>query len=315
MTTAQTPQPVNMAGKTVDAPAIMVGDSYTYESENISNSKLSYVATREVTAIDDNRLTLVTTNVKSGSKRTSYYDRVWGYLGSGSGNNDGVSFSPALKYLDFPLNVGKKWTAYSTETDKKTGHQRQHTINGTVEGWEKVQVPAGEYDALKIVLKTEVKDADNVSPGTDVSWYVPALRRSVKSELSGLDVSTGGVEKRIVRLLSYHIDYTSKSISPDTANKSLMQHDSKIGVSKDNNEIDQRNKNHSIINRVEESKRIEADQMRQKDQKKVTDGGGTSAFVMQHKEENSKQLKADTKGSETKSSQEIEPILPPKPKY
>ena len=63
----------------------------------------------------------------------------------------------------------------------------------------------GEFEALKIVLKTEVKDGDKVSPGSDVSWYVPALRRSVKSELSGLDVSTGIVEKKIIRLLSYHV--------------------------------------------------------------------------------------------------------------
>jgi hypothetical protein len=93
----------------------------------------------------------------------------------------------------------------SIETDKKTGRQRQHTIIGIVEGWEKVVVPAGEFEALKIVLKTEVKDGDKVSPGTDASWYVPALRRSVKSELIGLDVSTGLEEKKTVRLLSYHI--------------------------------------------------------------------------------------------------------------
>ena len=204
-TPAQVPPSVDMAVKMIDAPTIKVGDSYTFETENISNSKLNYVATREVSAIEGNRLTMVTTNAKSGSKRTTYYDRAWGYLGSGSSDNDGVSFLPALKYLDFPLSIGKKWTMQSIETDKKTGRQRQHTIIGIVEGWEKVVVPAGEFEALKIVLKTEVKDGDKVSPGTDISWYVPALRRSVKSELIGLDVSTGLEEKKIVRLLSYHI--------------------------------------------------------------------------------------------------------------
>jgi hypothetical protein len=133
------------------------------------------------------------------------HSSAWGYLGSGSSDNDGVSFSPALRYLDFPLNVGKKWTAQSIETDKETKHQRRHTINGTVVGWEKVQVPAGEFEALKIVLNTEVKDADKASSGTDVSWYVPALRRSVKSELAGHDMSTGQEEKKIVRLISYRV--------------------------------------------------------------------------------------------------------------
>ena len=204
-TTAQVPTSDATTEQSVGAPAIMLGDSYTFEVENTLDRELSYVATRKITAIDGDRLTVLTTNLKSSRERTTYYDRAWGYLGSGSGVNDGVSFSPSLKYYDFPLSVGKKWTAQSIETDKKTGHQRQHTIIGTVEGWEKVQVPAGKFEALKIVIKTVVKDDDKISPGTDVSWYVPALRRSVKSELTGLDVSTGREEKKIVRLLSYHI--------------------------------------------------------------------------------------------------------------
>ena len=196
---------VQSTDKKIDVPAIKVGDSYTFETENITNQKLSYVATRVVAAIEGNRLTIVTTNAKSGNKRTNYYDRAWGYIGSGLGDKEGVIFSPPLKYLDYPLNVGKKWVAQSVETDKKTGRQRQHAVSGTVVGWEKISVPAGVFDALKIVLHTEVKDGENVSPGTDISWYVPSLRRSVKSELTGLDSATGMQEKKIVRLLSYQL--------------------------------------------------------------------------------------------------------------
>jgi hypothetical protein len=205
------PSSYTATANTVAAPTIKVGYSYTFETENTSDSKLNFVATREITYIDKNRMTVVTTNAKTGSKRNSYYDTAWGYLGSGTSDKAGVSFLPALKYLDFPLSVGKKWTAQSVETDKKTGRQRQHTLYGTVEGWEKVQVPAGEFDALKIVLKTELKDADNISTGSDVSWYVPALQRSVKSELTGQDTTTGREEKRIARLISYNVPTVTKT--------------------------------------------------------------------------------------------------------
>jgi hypothetical protein len=205
------PSSSTATANTVAAPTIKVGYSYTFETENTSDSKLNFVATREITNIDKNRMTVVTTNAKTGSKRNSYYDTAWGYLGSGTSDKAGVSFLPALKYLDFPLSVGKKWTAQSIETDKKTGHQRQHTLYGTVEGWEMVQVPAGEFDALKIVLKTELKDADNISTGSDVSWYVPALHRSVKSELTGQDTTTGREEKRIARLISYNVPTVTKT--------------------------------------------------------------------------------------------------------
>ncbi|MBF0205033.1 MAG: hypothetical protein HQK67_12190 [Desulfamplus sp.] len=201
--------------KTVEAPTVKVGDSYKFETENISNTKLSYISVREITAINGNRMTVVTTNEKSGNKRTNYYDLAWGYLGSGVDGKDGVSLSPALKYLDFPLSVGKKWTAQSVETNNKTKNQRYHTINGTVEGWEKVSVPAGEFDALKIVLQTEVKDGDKVNIGNDISWYVPALKRSIKSELTGKDASTGVEEKKNIRLLSYHVEPDYDEDNPD----------------------------------------------------------------------------------------------------
>jgi tetratricopeptide (TPR) repeat protein len=201
-------------GKPVGAPKLKVGDSYTFEVENTSDRKLSYVVTRKITAINGNRMTVEATVDKDGSKRSTYYDRAWGYLGSKSGGNDGVSFSPALKYFDFPLSVGKKWTAHSTETNEKTRHKRHHTISGTVEGWEKVQVPAGDFEALRVFLKTEVKEGDKVSAGTDISWYVPALHRSVKTELTGLDPATGGEEKKIIRLLSYQIQRQENNSPP-----------------------------------------------------------------------------------------------------
>lgn len=202
---SQPPAPVSESSESIDPPAVSVGDCYTFEVENASDSKLNYTLTRRVTAIERNRITVETHNDKYIRKRNTFYDLDLGYLGSESADKDPVSFSPALKYFDFPLTVGKKWTASSVETTRKTGRKRHFTLRGAIEGWEKINVPAGEFEALKIIIKTEIKDGNNVSSGTDISWYVPQLHRSVQTELTGPDATGGKEEKKILRLTSYHV--------------------------------------------------------------------------------------------------------------
>lgn len=199
------PAPVSRPSDSIDLPVLSVGDCYVFDVENVSDSKLNYTLIRTITAIDGSRITVETHNEQYFRKRKTFYDLNLGYLGSESADKDVISFSPPLKYFDFPLTVGKKWTAASVETAQKTGRKRYFTIHGTIEGWEKVKVPAGEFDALKIILKTDIKDGDTVSTGTDISWYVPSLHRSVRTELIGRDAASGKEEKKILRLTSYHI--------------------------------------------------------------------------------------------------------------
>jgi hypothetical protein len=191
--------------RSIALPPIQVGDRYTYESETLGSGQAAYQTLREVTAMDGDRVTVAVTPVKGGATRQTYYDRAWNFLGSGATPQEGVSFTPALKYLDFPLVVGKQWNARSMEINYKTQRQREFKVTGVVEGWERVEVPAGSFEALKIVLKTEIVDGDQHSYNTDVSWYAPSVRRTVKSELTGQDASSGTEERKVVRLIAYHL--------------------------------------------------------------------------------------------------------------
>lgn len=176
--------------RSIALPLIQVGDRYTYESETLGSGQAAYQTLREVTAMDGDRVTVAVTPAKGGATRRTYYDHAWNFLGSGATPQEGVSFTPALRYFDFPLVVGKQWNARSMEINHKTGRQREFKVTGVVEGWERVEVPAGSFESLKIVLKTEIVDGDQRSFSTDVSWYAPSVRRTVKSELVGQDASS-----------------------------------------------------------------------------------------------------------------------------
>jgi hypothetical protein len=193
----------------INSPNINIGDRYTYETEATdSNGKVTTsTSIREVTAIDGDRVTVTATGGKSGKVRTLIYDRSWNIVETGTSPNLGVIYSPAIKYFDFPLTVGKKWTNTSTETDKKTGKTRQHIVNGEVIGWDNYLT--GTYqgkklDALKIRLETEVLDGEKKSTGIDTSWYIPAIGRTGKSEIQGEDAE-GRKEKKSTKVTDIHL--------------------------------------------------------------------------------------------------------------
>src|SRR5262249_16810071 len=114
--------------------------------------------------------------------------------------------APPLTYFAFPLYPGKTWEQTSQETNIKTGAVREHTLSATVGDWEEVTVPAGTFRALKITLQTELLDrtTGQKSIGTDISWYVPNLRRSVKSDTSSQNFQ-GQQERQIIQLLQYDV--------------------------------------------------------------------------------------------------------------
>ena len=190
--------------KTVEAPIINVGDKYTYETDSTdSNDKTTTsTQTREITAINGDRVTVTVTSGKTGKARTLIYDRSWNLLETGDTPTAGLIYKPAIQYFDFPLTVGKKWKALSEDTDKKTGKSRQYIINAEVWGWDEIIVGADKFDALKIIISSEVLDGDKKSTGMDISWYAPSIGRTVRSELSGEDAE-GRRDKKTVVLSSF----------------------------------------------------------------------------------------------------------------
>jgi hypothetical protein len=90
------------------------------------------------------------------------------------------------KALSFPLEVGKRWRYASNWVFKAKGSNGSSIVDVVVIGHEKVTVPAGEFDAFKLLAKGSLSGVSPINSQyagetTTTYWYAPAARTIVKS--------------------------------------------------------------------------------------------------------------------------------------
>ena len=90
------------------------------------------------------------------------------------------------KALSFPLEIGKQWRFASDWVFKVTGSKGTSIVDVEVVGHEKVSVPAGDFEAFKLISKGNVrgistKNSQIEAEVTATYWYAPAARAIVKS--------------------------------------------------------------------------------------------------------------------------------------
>jgi hypothetical protein len=90
------------------------------------------------------------------------------------------------RLLSFPLEIGKRWRYASEWLFKFKGSRGTIDVEVVVEAHERVQVPAGTFEAFKLISKANLGGASpsNSFYGgviTTTYWYAPAVRAIVKS--------------------------------------------------------------------------------------------------------------------------------------
>ena len=88
--------------------------------------------------------------------------------------------------LSFPLEVGKRWRYASDWVFKAKGSSGTVVVDVAVMGHEKVKVPAGDFEAFKLVAKGKLGGTSPINSQYDAEttttyWYAPAARAIVKS--------------------------------------------------------------------------------------------------------------------------------------
>ena len=95
------------------------------------------------------------------------------------------------RLLSFPLEVGKHWS-YVNDYDLNDFDlyntfgrlQGRDKDSVAVLGYEKVRIPAGEFDAFKLEAQGTWESPQAPFPGAadEIYWYAPAVRAIVKKE-------------------------------------------------------------------------------------------------------------------------------------
>lgn len=103
------------------------------------------------------------------------------------------------KALSFPLEVGKRWR-YSTDwLFKAKGSRGRSDVEVEVMAVETVSVPAGEFDAFKLLARGRLSGTSPINSQYDAQttttyWYAPAARAIVKSVHHNPYLGTSHVE-------------------------------------------------------------------------------------------------------------------------
>jgi hypothetical protein len=197
--------PVADGSQIANAPMDNLGDRWVPEVIDHQDPKLSYRAERIVTAVGEDRIVTSVRTLGKDYVRNVEYNGQWAVAASYLRSGATTSFSPVLPYLSFPAQPGKSWDVRVVETDA-TGGQKLHEVHAKMESWEMVQVPAGTFRALKVVLIDDIsKDGVLVQQGKDVSWYAPDVKRTVKTEESSFDPATNEPRRRTISLIEYSV--------------------------------------------------------------------------------------------------------------
>lgn len=173
------------------APVVAVGDSWAYRVRDgftgLDRGSQNY----RVTAAGD-RISVAVTREGAGGDEVQIFDSAWNWLKHPATHLQSFEYSPAYPAFAFPLAPGKTWRARLTATDPADGRRFPLTVDGTVLGWERIRVPAGEFDALKIKRVVYLEYRDLIRGRSEIleyEWYVPAVKQSVRREASALYLS------------------------------------------------------------------------------------------------------------------------------
>jgi hypothetical protein len=199
--------PINPAIETATVPIHSQGDTYLTQSVNLDGS-VTNTTERKIILTNPEKIVVESKNIKSnvGYVRKLEFTPEWNLVSVQSSDGSGLYYSPPLKYFEFPLTSGKTWRQTSIETNIKTGNLKEHTLSALVGDWENITVPAGNFRGVKVTIQTELVDRSTglKTTGTDTSWYVPEVRKSVRSLTSSR--SPDGVEtKQELQLIKYDV--------------------------------------------------------------------------------------------------------------
>ena len=185
-----------------DAPAsvvpaqVKVGEYWEYAVRDAYTGFDRGLLRYAVSAADGNRIVVDVT--RDGERVDSFvYSPGWNGIEHPLTNLQRFHYQPAFPAYAYPLEPGRTWYTVVNATDPVTRRINRVHTRGKVVGWERIRVPAGEFDALKIqrYVYAGNQDAWRTQETIDeTDWYVPALGRTVRSQGSSehFDTSYGG---------------------------------------------------------------------------------------------------------------------------
>lgn len=170
------------------APAadVRIGDRWRYAVINLYNNTRLTERMVEVIALAP-RLRLSVVDTTGGERPPEVYARAWQVLEEPNYDLPQV-FASAAPLLPLALAPGASERFSSSYTTPMSADRLYWSEIARVRGWERVRVPAGEFEALRVQRTIAFQHADRFrqrETRTDTLWYAPEVNRWVRREWTG----------------------------------------------------------------------------------------------------------------------------------
>ena len=173
-TSTESPAPPASATPPI-APTWQVGDRWVYEWTSGKEN-----GTKTVEVVDVRDLNGVSYYVVRLGEAEHYYTRELHWAAAIREARVEARMVPPHPWFAWPLKAGARWThqgRFETREGAVTYNDRF-----SVAGPENVEVPAGRYQAVKVVRETDRRDGDEYWYAPDVRWYARWVGRRDESQ-------------------------------------------------------------------------------------------------------------------------------------
>jgi hypothetical protein len=182
-------------------PVLRVGDRWRYQLVNLFNGGIDGEAVVQVTAVAPEIRLSVTLPGRDQPLEERYTDP-WTVLAD-AGFDHRITFETPVPVVPPGAHTGQRLFTRARYRADVSADRLDWQQRLRVTGWQRVQVPAGGFDALRIerLITFRHPDVFRYDPNRqDVVWYAPAVGRWVLREWTG-DYMSGGPTPRSGRTL------------------------------------------------------------------------------------------------------------------
>ncbi len=191
------------SGPPAPAPVYRVGDRWVYSARDGFRVPVTWDETHEITAIDAQGISVRVT--QKGPTVDNTRMEQWaapGIVNVGAlFDNETRRFQPVpLTRYQFPLTQGDRWNQVIKNFNETTQLAGTPSRFVQVGGWEKIQVPAGEFDAIRLRAIMRLDDETFWRYATEcnyLTWWAPAAGATVRESKLATYVERGDTREPV----------------------------------------------------------------------------------------------------------------------
>jgi hypothetical protein len=190
------PAPPPSGAATAPAPDIKAGSYWEYAVRDGYTGASRGTHRYTVTRVEGDRVFVDVT--REGERAGSFiFTREWKGIEHPLRNLQPFRFDPPYPAFEFPMYAGERWRSIVNSTDPATGKTYRTHVHVTVNGWRRIRVPAGEFDALEVRRSVYAGNSDSFRHQEEIvetDFYAPSVGFLVASggASSHIDTSRGG---------------------------------------------------------------------------------------------------------------------------